>query len=258
MLYLHYKFNKISVMRNFKFLMILAVAAIFFSGCAKDPLALFSADKDVVYVGDEVTFTNASVDADTYYWDFGDGKSSTEFSPKHTYEAAGTYTVYLHANTKKNASVASLTITVKKHNEFVVNNIHYPITEFQVLRESSVNGGMNYYLYFYNKNELIYDPSSEWFTGRGNMLEVDLYANSLEGGTYRYNSSVTPILGTASWIEAFTDYDFDTDNGSSRYASSGAVVVTKDGNNYTFDIDYTDDNGQKITGYVECTITATV
>ena len=157
-----------------------------------------------------------------------------------------------------NASVASLTITVKKHNEFVVNNVHYPITEFQVLRENSVNGGMNYYLYFYNKNELIYNPSTEWFTGRGNMLEVDLYANSLEAGTYRYNSSVTPILGTSDWIEAFTDYDFDTDNGSSRSPSSGAVVVTKDGNNYTFDIEFTDENGQKVTGYVECTITATV
>lgn len=245
-------------MRNFKFLMILAVAAIFFSGCAKEPAPFFTVDKEVVYVGDVVTFTNKSFDSDTYLWDFGDGKTSTEVNPTHTYEAAGTYTVTLTGTTKKKSLSYHTVITVKRPNEFVVNNVHYPITEFQVLRESSVNGGMNYYLYFYNKNELIYDPSSEWFTGRGNMLEVDLYANSLEGGTYRYNSSVTPILGTASWIEAFTDYDFDTDNGSSRYASSGAVVVTKDGNNYTFDIDYTDDNGQKITGYVECTITATV
>lgn len=257
MLYLYYKFNKISVMRNFKFLMILAVAAIFFSGWAKDPLALFSADKDVVYVGDEVTFTNASVDADTYYWDFGDGKSSTEFSPKHTYEAAGTYTVYLHANTKKNASVASLTITVKKHNEFVVNNIHYPITAVKTLYED-LSDGRNYNLYFYNKDELIYNPSEEWFTGRGNMLEVELYATSLEAGTYRYNSSLTPILGTCGWLETLTDYDFDTDNGSERSAISGSVVVTKNGNDYTFDVEFTDDNGQKITGYAECTITLTL
>ncbi|MBO4873873.1 MAG: PKD domain-containing protein [Bacteroidales bacterium] len=245
-------------MKSLKLLLIVAISAIVFSGCAKDPLALFSVDSDVVYVGDEVTFKNASVDADSYYWDFGDGKSSTEFSPKHTYEVAGTYTVYLHANTKKNASVASLVITVKKHNEFVVNNIHYPITEFQVIREEAVNGGMNYYLYFYNKNELIYNSSTEWFSGSGNMLEIDLYANSLVAGTYRYNTSVTPILGTCNWLELFTDYNFDTDNGSSIYANSGSVVVTKDGNNYTFDIEFTDDNGVKVTGYVECTITATV
>ena len=221
MLYLHYKFNKISVMRNFKFLMILAVAAIFFSGCAKDPLALFSADKDVVYVGDEVTFTNASVDADTYYWDFGYGKSSTEFSPK------------------------------------VVNNIHYPITAVKTLYED-LSDGRNYNLYFYNKDELIYNPSEEWFTGRGNMLAVELYATSLEAGTYRYNSSLTPILGTCGWLETLTDYDFDTDNGSERGAISGSVVVTKNGNDYTFDVEFTDDNGQKITGYAECTITLTL
>lgn len=245
-------------MKNFKLLMILAVAAILFSGCAKDPLALFSVDKDVVYVGDEVTFTNASVDADTYYWDFGDGKTSTEFSPKHTYEVAGTYTVYLHANTKKNASVASLTITVKKHNEFVVDNVHYPITEFKVLRENSTNGGNNYYLYFYDKNELVYNSSSEWFTGRGSMLEVDIYANSLESGTYRYNEEVTPILGTASWIEAYTDYNFDIDDGLSRFADSGSVVVTRNGDNYIFEIEFTNTSGIKVTGYVECTITTAI
>ncbi len=237
--------------------MIAAATAIIFSGCAKDPISYFTVDKDVVYVGDIITFTNASADADSYYWDFGDGATSTEENPKHSYDKAGSYKVVLIAETKKKASTYNTTITVKRPNEFVVNNVHYPITGFQVLRED-LGDGMNYNLYFYNKNELIYNPSTEWFTGRGSMLEVELYANSLEAGTYRYNSSITPILGTASWIEALIDYDFDTDNGSSRYATSGAVVVTKDGNNYTFDIEYTDENGQKVTGYAECTITATV
>ena len=117
---------------------------------------------------------------------------------------------------------------------------------------------MNYYLYFYNKNELVYNSTSEWFTGRGSMLEVDIYANSLESGTYRYNEGVTPVLGTTSWIEAYTDYNFDIDDGLSRYADSGSVVVTRNGNNYTFDIEFTNANGIKVTGYVECTITAAV
>ena len=237
--------------------MIIAVAAIFFSGCAKDPLALFSVDKDVVYVGDEVTFTNASVDADTYKWDFGDGKSSTEFSPKHTYEAAGTYTVCLHANTKKNASVATLTITVKKHNEFVVNGVHYPINGLQVIYENSTNGGKNYYLYFYNKSELVYNSADQDFTGRGNMLEVDIYANALESGTYRYNPDYTPVLGTCDWIEAYTNYNFNTGEGTLTAADSGTLIVTKNGNDYTFEIEYTNYNADKVTGYMECTLTVT-
>jgi gliding motility-associated-like protein len=34
----------------------------------------------------------------TYFWDFGDGNSSTEVSPTHTYATAGTYTVTLYVN----------------------------------------------------------------------------------------------------------------------------------------------------------------
>ncbi len=43
----------------------------------------------------EVTFTNTSTGGNIYLWDFGDGNTSTEANPIHTYEADGTYTVTL-------------------------------------------------------------------------------------------------------------------------------------------------------------------
>ncbi len=42
-----------------------------------------------------VDFTNTSVGAGSYDWDFGDGNSSTQTSPSHTYAMDGTYTVCL-------------------------------------------------------------------------------------------------------------------------------------------------------------------
>ncbi|NYJ27890.1 PKD domain-containing protein [Allomuricauda sp. ARW1Y1] len=43
-----------------------------------------------------VTFSNGSVDnPNSYNWDFGDGQSSTEENPTHTYEEGGTYMVVL-------------------------------------------------------------------------------------------------------------------------------------------------------------------
>ncbi|MDP6877212.1 MAG: PKD domain-containing protein [Candidatus Marinimicrobia bacterium] len=44
-----------------------------------------------------VNFTNSSLNADTYSWGFGDGETSTDMSPSHTYAADGLYDVTLTA-----------------------------------------------------------------------------------------------------------------------------------------------------------------
>ncbi|MFY0712987.1 PKD domain-containing protein [Seonamhaeicola sp. NFXS20] len=45
--------------------------------------------------GLNVDFTDTSILAVSYSWDFGDGNTSTEASPSHTYAVAGTYDVTL-------------------------------------------------------------------------------------------------------------------------------------------------------------------
>jgi PKD repeat protein len=57
------------------------------------PVAGFSYE----VAGFEVTFTNTSLDALSYKWDFDDGMGSTDENPVHTYAAADTYTVILTA-----------------------------------------------------------------------------------------------------------------------------------------------------------------
>ena len=44
-----------------------------------------------------VDFTNTSFFSNSYYWDFGDGNTSTSTNPSHTYTSFGTYTVSLIA-----------------------------------------------------------------------------------------------------------------------------------------------------------------
>ena len=57
-----------------------------------------------------VNFTNASLNADTYSWDFGDGESSTETSPSHTYAADGTYDVTLTATNSGGSNSVTIQI----------------------------------------------------------------------------------------------------------------------------------------------------
>ncbi|HOY31232.1 MAG TPA: M14 family zinc carboxypeptidase [Bacteroidales bacterium] len=45
-----------------------------------------------------VSFTDTSANADSFFWDFGDGATSTSQHPGHTYPAYGTYTVMLAAS----------------------------------------------------------------------------------------------------------------------------------------------------------------
>lgn len=45
-----------------------------------------------------VNFSNTSNNASTFHWDFGDGNTSTQTNPSHTYTSAGTFTVKLVAD----------------------------------------------------------------------------------------------------------------------------------------------------------------
>lgn len=61
----------------------------------------------------EVTFTNNSLQASDYLWDFGDGSGSAEVSPTHVYLTPGTYTVTLLANGPCGAQVTSQIVTIE-------------------------------------------------------------------------------------------------------------------------------------------------
>lgn len=76
---------------------LLLLAALSFASCAIKPVANFTAPADKIVAPAEITFTNTSIKAETYAWDFGDGGTSTEVSPTHRYTHSGNFTVVLKA-----------------------------------------------------------------------------------------------------------------------------------------------------------------
>lgn len=59
-----------------------------------------------------VTFTNNSTDGDSFAWNFGDGNTSTEANPTHTYAAEGNYDVVLQVTNACGVSDITNTIAV--------------------------------------------------------------------------------------------------------------------------------------------------
>jgi len=77
----------------------------------------------------KVQFTNTSKFATQYLWDFGDGETSTEENPLHTYKAIGIYDVTLNVWTQ-NGCFDSLTkvdaVTVIVHGKVIFPNAFTP------------------------------------------------------------------------------------------------------------------------------------
>lgn len=74
------------------------------------PKAAFEADTSD---GFTVKFTDLSENEDAFTWDFGDGNSSTEHNPVHTYPAAGEYAVVLTISNEYGINSAVKTINLE-------------------------------------------------------------------------------------------------------------------------------------------------
>jgi len=59
------------------------------------PIAAFVPDIDTACAPLVVSLTNNSVYGDSYFWEFDDGTTSTDFEPSHTYNEAGLYQIKL-------------------------------------------------------------------------------------------------------------------------------------------------------------------
>lgn len=146
--------------QTLNFLLMLVMVASIFSCKKKDPepLAAFTFTPDTGRSPITVTFTNTSVNADTYAWDFGGGApASTEKNPVVNFATGGTFVVTLTAtgaggSTKVTKSITLLPAIVGKYkataytttsNGIVGNNFDgRPACEVDDITEFTADGKM--------------------------------------------------------------------------------------------------------------------
>jgi PKD repeat protein len=112
---------------------------IFISSCKKKeamnlpPVANFTFSGENVPAPSVITFTNSSTNATTFSWTFGDGGTSTDQNPQHSYLSGGTYTVQLTATGTGGSNTTSKTVTINDpapvaNFTFTGDNQHAPCT----------------------------------------------------------------------------------------------------------------------------------
>jgi hypothetical protein len=84
------------------------------TACKKYPEACIVSDKNDITLGETITFSDCSKNAEKKMWDFGDGTTAEGDGKSHTYQNAGTYLVTLKVFSKKDKFLnnASQLITV--------------------------------------------------------------------------------------------------------------------------------------------------
>lgn len=146
----------------------------------------------------QVDFINLSEFATTYEWDLGDGTTSTEFNPTHTYPQEGNaiYEVTLTATTDKGCTDSkTLFVQVDEVVQYYIPNTVTPDADpFNPVFQPVFKAGFypqDYHFVIFNRwGEIIwesYDPSASWdVTYGGKIVDDGVYVWQL---TFRESSS---------------------------------------------------------------------
>lgn len=108
-----------------------------------DPVARF----EYSTIDNIVSFQNQSSSADAYFWDFGDGATSTDFQPTHTYGMSGIYTLRFIASRCDYADTVQTEINIHVLQDNQVVCFPNPVQSNFVLQTNSSLTGKLYCLY---------------------------------------------------------------------------------------------------------------
>lgn len=194
----------------------------------------------------EYTFTNSSVNAATYEWDFGDGNTSTEESPTHVYAVAAEYVVTLTAINESNLSTElSKTINilapVTADFTFEVDPGDYRTYNFMDASEDAVMLLWEFGDGFQFTGE---DPSHT-YTEDG-IYTVTLTAYSITGNTDVTTEELVVSQGFVVQVlnGTFDEFTVNTgDNADAWDMTPNSTVVDNDGNTIPSPYDPLWDNG---------------
>jgi PKD repeat protein len=224
----------------------LLIVLIIVNGCQSEPDAYFTNNKTCAFPNEVITFQNRTMNASEYLWDFGDGSTSNEQDPTHSYQTPGTYEVRMTALSKSGNKndVYTTSIPVIENAFYLYGNV-YPI-ENACLENYGWNygnpNGHQFTLYLTGSGILETDTG---LTGYGNLVWYSLFspsADSLSEGTYQKNCDdlSAPYTSCTSYINIA---DLNDTLYHCYEIVEGLFNVSREGNQYIFEASATADWG---------------
>ena len=197
------------------------------------PIANFSTNTSIGPAPLSVQFTDSSQYATGRNWDFGDGNSSTEQNPAHTYYATRNYTANLTATNQNGTDSKLATITVLGQNASVIPMANFSTNTTQGPAPLSVQ----FTDLSQNKTSRIWDFNNDGITDSSEEAPVYVYTVP---GNHTVNLTAINENGTASKLGTITvtegsgnnsednESTDDETNGRSRSSSSGSSGVSRE------------------------------
>lgn len=221
----------------------------------------------------EVTFTNYSENATSYAWDFGDGETSTDENPVHTFTEAGSYEVTLTASNADGAS-ADFSKSIEITDPIIASVLLTGETskDWRLIREGTAMGigpdNTDYTLWWSLEN----DGTRPCVFGQTWTFNADGTVTFDDGGFMWGEEGVFPegIAGTcfeataanmvnadgtdvSAWLSGTHQFDYDPSAGTLTLSGEGAwiglVKVTPNGDvnvpqqSVQYDISITEEDG---------------
>lgn len=166
-------------------LLVMATGSLLFNSCKKDET---KAQTDVVYElateGNTVTFKMVTQGVANYQWDFGDGETSTEANPVHTYPGKGKYVATLLATVNGAAAESSTVIRIAKGSPVKLDDSS--LADWDAVTTNVITSGANGGIF--RQVKVDYDGNNIYFyiemaSTKANADIFDFYIDSDNDGT---------------------------------------------------------------------------
>lgn len=201
---------------QFRYIILSMLLTAGISSCSNDDKATPDADLfyEVSITGNDVTFSNKTTGAVSYKWDFGDGTTSEEESPVHTYPGKGKYVPTLYATTKEGkVTEGSTVLYIAKSSPVKMDDNSFgdwdDVTEYEVnpapgetyFRKAKFDYDATYvYLYLEVNSKVANADIYDFYLDTDNNAGTGLLTGAFAGGGYDVLLEGAVL---SDWFDAF-------------------------------------------------------